>query len=243
MDEPTEMPSGRRIDRLSAAMGVVTAAALLAAAWQRFGPSSAPEPLAVGAEAPLLRLLDLETSDPLVLVGLQGKVVWVVFWSAAAPSGRSCLPELAAAWKGLKAHRRFSLVTAAVEAGDPGRVRATVAASGVDLPVYLASPQTRRRFGAERGDPPLHVLIDDQGQVIAMARGAGRATIERIADLARRRLDELDPLGQTRFASAVPLGPGGRRNPATRQSRRSLAEALLALIAWGGPDRMTGLNW
>jgi hypothetical protein len=135
-------------------------------------------------------------------VGLQGKVVWVVFWSAEASSGRTCLAELAAAVKRLEAHRRFAVVTAAVEAGHPGRVRATVAAHGVDLPVYLAAPETRRQFGAENADPPLHVLIDADGRVLAMARGAGRPTLERIAEQAGRRLDELDPLGPTRFAGA-----------------------------------------
>src|SRR5438093_3405237 len=117
MDEPIETRP-RRIEAMSGLMSVITVAALIGAAWLRFGPSAGTEPLAVGAEAPPLRLLDLETSDSLVLVGLHGKVVWVVFWSAASSSGRSGLPELVAAWQGLKAHQRFALVTAAVETGD-----------------------------------------------------------------------------------------------------------------------------
>jgi hypothetical protein len=203
MDEPTERPARRRLDAMSAMMGMITVAAIVGAAWMRFGPSSSHEPqgVAVGAEAPPLRLRDLKTSDPLVLVGLRDKVVWVVFWSAGAPSGRSCLTELAAACKVIRAHRRFALVTAAVEADDPDRVRAAVDASGLDLPVYLASPETLRRFGAGPSDPPLHVLIDEEGRILALARGAGRPTIARIADQARRRLTELDPLGHTRFAS------------------------------------------
>src|SRR5437868_6864296 len=108
MDEPPERPPRRGIEAMSGLMSVVTVAALIGAAWLRFGPSSSPEPPAVGAEAPPLRLLDLETSDPLVLVGLHGKVVRVVFWSAEAPSGRSCLSELAAAWQGLRPRRRFA---------------------------------------------------------------------------------------------------------------------------------------
>src|SRR5262245_35481420 len=111
MDEPTAMPPRRRIDAMSALMSLITIAALVGAAWLRFGPSSSiesPGP-AVDAEAPPLRLLDMETSDPLVLVGLHDKVVWVVFWSANGPTGRSCLPELAAAGKSLKSHRRFAL--------------------------------------------------------------------------------------------------------------------------------------
>jgi hypothetical protein len=203
MDEPTARPPRRRIDAMSGLMSAITLAAVLGTVWVRFGPPSREAPMvAVGRAAPPLRLLDVETSEPLVLIGLEGKVVWVVFWSAEAASGRSCLTELAAAGKRLRAHRRFALVTAAVEAGDPRRVRATVAALGVDLPVYLAGAATLRQFGAERADPPLHVLIDADGRVRAMARGAGRATIERFAAQAGRRLDELDPLGETRFADA-----------------------------------------
>jgi hypothetical protein len=123
MDATAEMPSRRRINPMSALMSAVTVASLIGAAWLRFAapPSPGSPVVTVGAPAPLLWLLDLETSDPVVMVGLKGRVVWVVFWSADAPSGRSCLPELAAAWKGLKAHQQFALVTAAVETGDPGR--------------------------------------------------------------------------------------------------------------------------
>ena len=76
-----------------------------------------------------------------------------------------------------------------------------VEAAGVNVPVYLASPETRRRFHAQGADPPLHILIDAGGNVIAMARHAGRPTIDRFAEQVRRRLDELDPIGETRFAS------------------------------------------
>src|SRR5262249_58624925 len=106
-------------------------------------PSRGAAVVAVGRAAPPLRLLDLETSEPMVLVGLQGKVVWVVFWSAEAASGRSCLVELAAIAKRLKAHRRFALVTAAIEGGDPARVRTTIAGLRVGLPVYLAEAAAR----------------------------------------------------------------------------------------------------
>src|SRR5262245_61667061 len=127
-DASIEIPRRRRLDGMSAVMSGVTVAVLIGSAWLRFGPATSPEPPAatVGAEAPLLRLHDVKTSEPLMLVGLRGRVVWVVFWSTEAASGRSCLPELEAAWKDLKAHPRFALVTAAIQADDPGRVRATV---------------------------------------------------------------------------------------------------------------------
>ncbi len=205
-ETPREHSCRRRVDVVTALMTVVTVTAIVGAAWLRYGPASsrarpAAGDVSVGAEAPPLRLLDLETSEPMVLLGVGDRVMWVVFWSADSASGRACLPELEAAWKKLKAHRRFALVTAAVEADDPGVVRAAVAASGVDLPVYLASPETRRRFHAQAADPPLHVVIDAGGQVVTMARHAGQSTIDRIAKQVRHRLDELDPIGETRFAA------------------------------------------
>jgi hypothetical protein len=206
VDLESEPYPKRRVDAMSGVMMLVTLAALIGAAWMRFGRSSSPEPAtaSVGNEAPPLRLIDLQTSEPIVLLGLNQKVVWVVFWSAAAPSGRACLPELEAASRRLRMHRRFAMVAAAVEVDDPGAVRAAIRAADFKLPAYLAGPETRRRFGAENTDPPLHVLIDAGGRVLAMARGEGQPAIGRIAEEARRRLDELDPLGETRFASAMP---------------------------------------
>jgi hypothetical protein len=206
VDLESEPYPKRRVDAMSGVMMLVTLAALAGAAWLRFGRSSSPESstTAVGAEAPPLRLIDLESSEPIVLVGLNRKVVWLVFWSAAAPSGRACLPELESASRRLRMHRQFAMVTAAVEVHDPSAVRAAIRSADFQLPAYLAGPETRRRFGAENADPPLHVLIDVGGRVLAMARGEGRPAIDRIAEEARRRLDELDPLGETRFASAMP---------------------------------------
>ena len=202
MDVASEPYPKRRIDAMTGMMMLVTVAALCGAAWMRFGRSSAPEAstASVGAEAPPLRLIDLDTSEPVMLVGLSSKVVWVVFWSTRAPSGRSCLAELEAATKRLRTHRRFAMVTAAVESDDPIAVRKTVGAVDFKLPVYLAGPETRRRFGAENADPPLHFLIDAGGRILAIACGDGQSAIGRIAEQARRRLEELDPVGETRFA-------------------------------------------
>jgi hypothetical protein len=215
MDQASDIPTRRRIDAISAIMVVATVASLLGTAWLRARRPPENEPPAVGALAPPLRLLDLETSEPLVLIGLRGKVAWVVFWSADSPSGRSSLAAIEHAWGQLKARRKFALVVAAVEAGNPDGVRATVAESGVKLPVYLASAETLQRYGAERADPPLHVLIDADGRIAAMARGSGSHTIERIADQARRLLDELGPLGETRFAAAKRRPRRSHQDPAT----------------------------
>jgi hypothetical protein len=100
----------------------------------------------------------------------------------------------------LRSHRRFTLVAAAIDADHPERVRAA-ADAGSELPIYLASPETRRRFGIEHADPPLHLLIGADGRVTAIARSNGPQTIDRIADQAKLELDRLDPAGDTRFAS------------------------------------------
>jgi hypothetical protein len=208
VDVTSEPYPKRRVEPMSGLMLLVTVAALAGAAWLRFGRSSASEPPAVvvSAEAPPLRLNDLETSEPVVLAGLNTKVVWVVFWSAGASSGRSCLAELETASRRLRMHRRFAMVTAAVEIDDPAAVRVAVRNADFKLPTYLAGAETRQRFHAENADPPLHVLIDAGGRVLAMARGDDPPTVGRIAEEARRRLEEIDPLGETRFASAVAPG-------------------------------------
>ena len=94
------------------------------------------------------------------------------------------------------------MAAAAIEADHPERVRALAADLGLELPVYLASPATRRRFGIASADPPVHFLIGADGRLVAMARGEGRQTIERIAEQAKQELDRLEPAGETRFASA-----------------------------------------
>ena len=215
----------RRIDAMTGVLMLLTLAALAGTAWLRLGrPSAGTSGATVGANAPPLQLIDPETSQPIVLAGLKDKVAWVVFWSAGSESGRTCLAELETATRRLRMHRRFALVAAAAEGDDAAKIRSAARAAGFQQPVYLAAEETRRRFHAEACDPPLHVLIDAGGGILAMARGDGRPTIDRIAQLARDRLDEIDPDGQTRFASAMagfprhvcpfdPLGTGHAMHP------------------------------
>ncbi len=211
MNEPAKVTRRWSIDWLSALMATLTVAALLGAAWFRSGSVNPKRSLAVGDHAPLLQFEDLDSSEPILLAGLKGKVVWIVFWSAEAPEAPSTLGAIARASNRLRTHRRFSLVTAAAATSDRARVRAALAESGFDLPVYLASPATLGRFTAEKADPPLHALIDADGQIIAISRGAGQATIDRLVELATHQLEELDPMGNTRFAfrpDSLRLYPG-----------------------------------
>jgi len=200
MNVPAKVQGRWSIDWPSALMATTTVAALLGAAWFRSSSVNPKRSLAVGDHAPLLQFDDLDSSEPILLAGLKGKVVWIVFWSAETPAAPSTLGAIARASNRIRTHRRFSLVTAAASTSNPARVRAAVAESGVDLAVYLASPATLGRFTAEKADPPLHILIDADGEIIAISRGAGQATIDRIVGLATRQLEELDPMGNTRFA-------------------------------------------
>lgn len=192
----------RRLDALSGVLLLVTLAALVGTAWVRFfGTSNRPSAV-VGGEAPPLRLIDAETGEPIVLVGLNDKVAWLVFWSAASPTGRPCLSALEAATRGLMAHPRFAMVSAAIETGDPAKVRATAREAGFHPRVYLADDETCRRFQVGNADPPLHILIDAGSRIMAMARGDGQPMMARFAELARERLEEIDPRGEDRFAAA-----------------------------------------
>jgi hypothetical protein len=217
MSDTTAMPLRRRFDWMSALLATVTVAALLGAAWLKSASLTNRSPLAVGDRVPVLQLIDLDSGEPVLMAGLKGKVVWIVFWSADGPSASSRLTAIARASIRIRTHRRFSLVTAAVSSGQPERVRAAVAESGIDLPVYLASPDSLRRFAAEKADPPLNVLVDADGHVIAIARGAGDATLERLADQAKRELDVLDPMGNTRFAFRV--SANGSEHPIAKRTR------------------------
>jgi hypothetical protein len=182
-------------------MALVTSVAVAWTVWLRFGGDAPVEPPRVGAAFPPLRLLDADTAEPIVLVGLRGRVVWVTFWSASSPSE---FAELDRVWGRLGSRRGFSMVAAAVDAPAAGRIRALVDRAKTSLPVYLAAPETHRAFGVTARNVPLHLLIDELGHVGAVAQGASRDTFARLVVQAERWLDEMEPLGKTRFATNPP---------------------------------------
>jgi len=245
MNEPTEIPPRRGIDWVSGLMALVTVAASLGAAWFYFGSHREEGSLVVGSPAPLLQLIDMETSEPLVLAGLRGKVVWIIFWSAGSTSGPASLPVIERAWNRLKEHRRFGMAAAAVDS-EPARVRAVVAEFGFEMPVYLASPESRRRFHAELADPPLNVLLDADGRVAAIARGTAPQTIDRLVRQANQLLEELDPLGRTRFA-----GQPSRREAAYERGGSTSSSRMRMSTSWsssgcgpkGAPSRNSTWGW
>ena len=100
-DSENGRPS-RRFDWVSLLMALATVMIVGGAAWLRFAPPSAIEPPAVGSLLPPLRLLDLQSSEPLVLLGLKGRIVWVVFWSPGTQTGRAVLPAARAGLEALE---------------------------------------------------------------------------------------------------------------------------------------------
>ena len=92
------------------------------------------------------------------------------------------------------------MVAAAVGRPLPARIAAVDGEPGSGLPVYLATPETCRAFGAVSKDLPLHLLIDQRGLVGAVARGSSKDTLARLSAQAERYLDEVELLGNSRFA-------------------------------------------
>jgi hypothetical protein len=188
-------------------LAAITVVAFGWTAWRRFGPEPATEPPAVGTLAPRLRLLDPATSRPLVMLGLRGRIVWLAFWSAASPARGSDLAALERAWVKLKGHPRFAMVAAAVDCPP----RDTHLAAGGRLPVYLATPETTRAFGAHARHLPLHILIDETGRVGAVAHGMSAETLAHLGEQAETWLDALEPPGNTRLATrSLSSGRGPR---------------------------------
>jgi hypothetical protein len=130
------------------------------------------------------------------LLGLHGRVVWLAFWATGGPTGESDRAALERVWFRLKDRPRFTLVAATADT--PPRLSQT--ASKTRMPVYRATPETRRAFGADARHLPLHVLIDDTGRVGAVAQGMRPETLARLSKQAEAWLDALEPLGTTRFA-------------------------------------------
>jgi hypothetical protein len=148
--------------------------------------------------APPLALVDPDSNEPALVFGRPGHVLWVSFW---APKDREAGPEIAVferTWRRFQARRPFAMVVAILDGDRPERWRPAFRGTAEDLPVYIANDATRRAFGVAH--TPLHVLIDGDGRVAAVARGEPEALV-RMAAQAERLLDEIDPPGGT-FARA-----------------------------------------
>lgn len=208
-DDDDDDAPGKRYDRPSAALGLVTLALVVATAWLRLGPGLWPAPPTVGSPLPPTRLERLRDDEQLLLLGMEGRVTWLVFLSAESVEGRALLPQLESVWKKLLPTKRFALVAAAVDQSVPGRLRTALAEYQGEgrLPLYLAGRDARRGFGVDGADPPWHFLVDPEGRIATIARGSGKETIDRLAKQANRWLESLAPLDAPHYAR-VDEAPG-----------------------------------
>ena len=196
--EIDESPS-HRLDRVSVLLALVTLVLVGWTAWLRFGPASRPEPPAVGLAASA-SASGPRDREPLVLLGAKGKVTWIVFWSAGSPSGRASLSKLEGVWS-LKSHRRFTMVTAAINSDQPERVRGP-GRDPCDRAGLPPGPELRRLCRTRRPSAP----SSRRRRGSIAARSAGQDAINRLAAQVQSWLEEMDPLGKTRFAKTNPAG-------------------------------------
>lgn len=203
---PEHRADPKHVDWVAAALALVTSLSLVSAVWLRYGPGAdrvrESEHPGLGSMPPALVVNDAESGEIRVvpLGGQSGRVVWVTFWSASLPTASADLAALEPAWARLRSRSRFTMTVAAVESDRPELVRAARDAARTSLPIVVARPATRHAFGAEGSNLPLHVLIDENGRVAAVAHGRADSSLSRLADQAEHRLDDLEPLGRTRFA-------------------------------------------
>ncbi len=205
--DPDDEPQGP--DRVNPMLAVLAIVLLSAAAWLRFGPGLVPKPVRVGEPMPPTRLVGLHDDGSRLLLGMEGRILWLVFLPADFDEADPVLPELAAAWERLKPDPRFGMAVAAADSFGPEHARAALEPYRGKLPLYLAGRDAPRSFGVEPTGAPWHFLIDPHGRVAALARGSGKETIDRLAKMASGWLDALAPAADARFRLA---GAAGRTN-------------------------------
>lgn len=199
-DRNQDEAAGRKPDRASLVLAVVTILLVAATAWLRLGPGLFPRPIQIGEPMPPTRLADLHDPGSRLLLGVQGEVLWLVFLSTESAEATPVLPELEAVWKRLGPDRRFGMAIAAVDRTGPDRPRAALEAYRGKLPLYLAGRDAPQSFGIEPTGAPWHFLVDPHGRVAALARGSGGDTVDRLAKMAADWLDALDPASDARFS-------------------------------------------
>lgn len=202
-NDPTPIPAGR-VDRVSAVLALATAVALAVLAYRQFRPEPIGEPPRIGSLAPPLALVDPVTGRPTLVLAEPGRVVWVTFWASAGAASSAETAQLERIWRRFRARRPFALIVATLDDAEAARLRTALAGSAPDLPIYVATPATRRAYGVNT--PPLHFLIDEDGRVVAAVRGDG-GNLEGMARQATDLLDAIEPPGG-RFASRAGQPPG-----------------------------------
>lgn len=180
--------------RHSAAVAI--ALGLLAASgWIYASIRDRSEPLLVGSRFPPTRLERFADADPLLVLGQEGRVTWLVFLPIDGREGLEPLAKLETHWRKFRANRRFSLITAAVDNHQSpalGEYRGR-------LPLYVAGGEVQRLFGVDRAGSLRHILIGPRGRIDLIADGSNAETIDRVARRARLWLDAMAPPRDARF--------------------------------------------
>jgi hypothetical protein len=192
-DEPRESV------RFHLALAFVAVVLLAGAAWLRFGPGLSSGRVVMGGPMPPTRLTGLHDAGSRLLLGVEGRALWLVFLPVEPAEPAAVLPALVAAWDRLKDDPRFGMAVAATDALGPEHARAALEPYRGKLPLYLAGPDAPRSFGVEASGEPWHFLVDPRGRVAAVARGSGEETVDRLAKMASDWLDALAPLPDVRF--------------------------------------------
>ncbi|OJW17081.1 MAG: hypothetical protein BGO49_08010 [Planctomycetales bacterium 71-10] len=195
----TDDDAPRAPDRFNLALAAVALALLAGAAWLRFGPGLFARPVRVGEPMPPTRLAGLHDDGSRLLLGMEGRILWLVFLPAEPAEAAPVLPELASAWGRLKDDPRFGMAVAAADGLGPELARASLEPYRGKLPLYLAGADAPRSFGVEPSGGPWHFLVDPHGRVAAVARGSGKDTVDRLAKMAAGWLDALAPAADARF--------------------------------------------
>lgn len=199
-------------------MACVTTVVLCAVAWHAFGPTPPPPPPSVGMSAPALRLRDRSTNEPQFWMAPRGRITWLSFVRLNHKQGAADLATLDRCWRKFQARESFSALAIVCDDG--------AIPEALELPIALASEVTRQTFMRSGQEVQmLHYLIDQEGKIVAIARGTG-ATLDRLITLTEERLKFLEPVDRTRFAAEIgedPRSIGG--NSAQLPSQISIASS------------------
>jgi hypothetical protein len=161
-----------------------------------------------------------------LLLGMEGRILWLVFLPGEPSEAAPVLPELVAAWDRLKDDPRFGMAVAATDPLGVEHAGAALESYRGKLPLYLAGGDVPRSFGVETSGDPWHFLVDPHGRVAAVARGSGRATVDRLAKMAADWLDGLAPLPAARFRVVLAADRRGDAGPARWVRSRAAVLAL-----------------
>jgi len=156
-------------------LGVALLAAI-AGGWLQHRSREVPVPPGVhvanvGDLRPDVALLDLDGHERR-LAGYQGKRVLLNFWASWCGPCRAEMPALSAA------QRKFADqgdIVLGIAMDEPDRVRTFLGTHPVSYPILigqLASPSTSLRFGDTEEVLPFSVLLDENGRILAIHRGA-----------------------------------------------------------------------